>query len=73
MITKVKENKDTPADPFFNIISTKEAARILKKTDRQIRNDCKNGKLIARLLDPTDTKSPWMIYLPHEQSYPTKD
>ncbi|MCR8994455.1 hypothetical protein [Brevibacillus laterosporus] len=51
-------------NPFEGIISTKRAAQILGKSERQIRNDCKSGKLKAQLLEPTDSKSPWMIYLP---------
>jgi hypothetical protein len=53
-------------NPFEHIVSTKKAAEILKKSERQIRNLCKAGKLKAQLLEPTDSKSPWMIYLPPE-------
>ncbi len=57
-------------NPFEHIISTKKAAAIFGKSERQIRNDCKNRKLIVQLLDSTDPKSPWLIYLPPEQHPP---
>jgi hypothetical protein len=50
--------------PFKDIISTKTAARLLEKTERQIRNMCADGKLTAQRLDPDDPFSPWMIYYP---------
>lgn len=52
--------------PFKHIISTRQAAQLLKKTERQIRNMCSDGKLTAQRLDPDDPSSPWMIYYPHE-------
>ncbi|MGO0058676.1 hypothetical protein ACTID9_01185 [Brevibacillus fluminis] len=58
-------------NPFEHIVSTKQAATIFGKSERQIRNDCTNGKLTAQQLDPSDLKSPWMIYLPPDQ-YPKK-
>lgn len=56
-------------EPFKHIYSTKKIADMMKKTDRQIRNMCKSGKLIARQLDPEDPKSPWLVYYPtqHEK------
>lgn len=51
-------------NPFKHIVSTKIVAKMLGKSERQIRNMCRDGKLTAQLLDPSDPKSPWMIYYP---------
>lgn len=54
-------------NPFKHIVSTKQVAKMLGKSERQIRNMCRNGKLTAQLLDPTDPKSPWIIYFPPDK------
>lgn len=59
--------------PFEHIISTRQAALFLGKTERQIRNLCRNGKLTARLLDPSDPKSPWLIYYPEMKNLEEKE
>jgi hypothetical protein len=53
-------------NPFKHIVSTKTVAKLLGKSERQVRNMCRDGKLTAQLLDPTDPKSPWMIYYPNK-------
>lgn len=59
------------ANPLDHIMSTREAAQKWGISQDSVKRLAREGRIIARKLDPNDKKSPYVIL--KNQNYPEKE